>query len=701
MWRDGVDLEHACLLDLMVGPLADDLDMDAGTRAEHERRRAVHYKRIVEDGAIYSQPFSEGGAAAAGGVAFGTEARPVAGGWIVNGKKIFASLSGHADYYGVLCTETEEGEKASRRNTLYLAISAKSEGVSVVGDWDPLGMRGTVSRTLLFKDVFVPEDSALMPRGVYFQAAMRWPHMFLTLSPTYMGLAQAAYDFTVRYLRGEVPGMPPVKRRMYPTKQIAVAQMQIKLEQIKGIWFQAVTEACANPSKEQVLRAYAAQYSVMEGANEARRARDPHLRRSGHAPLAAAGADLSRQPLRFADAALDGRALPRPDRARGAVRGGRDGRLTVDLCSLIDRNAAFSPDKTAIAFEGERLSYAAFAARIERTATALKQEFGVGRGDRVAILSLNRPDYLVLLYACARLGAMLVPLNWRLAIAEQLFILADAGAKVLVLEQAFEGVLPELAPGTSIVGLDFAPPRGTTFESLLARRDGSGRNPHTDLSCPLLIVYTSGTTGRPKGAVLRQEALFWNGVMSQHMHNMTSDDHVLTVLPFFHVGGLNIQTTPALQLGATVTIHARFTPDMALAAIENERPTLTVMVPAIIQAVSEHPAWATTDLSSLKAVATGSTIVPPYLIDRFVGRGVPVLQVYGSTETCPVAVYTRLGGDLAYGIDWPCRLVLRSKGDRSGRARSTRGRAGRDRGTRPQRVLRILGQCGRHARCAA
>ncbi len=319
----------------------------------------------------------------------------------------------------------------------------------------------------------------------------------------------------------------------------------------------------------------------------------------------------------------------------------------MDLCSLIDRNAAFSPDKTAIAFEDERLSYAAFAARIARTATALKQELGVGRGDRVAILSLNRPDYLVLLYACARLGAMLVPLNWRLAVAEQLFILSDAGAKVLVLERAFEGVLPELATGTSVVGFDFTPPRGTTFEDLLAHSDGSSRNPHTDLSCPLLIVYTSGTTGRPKGAVLRQEALFWNGVMSQHMHNMTSDDHVLTVLPFFHVGGLNIQTTPALQLGATVTIHARFAPDTALAAIEHQRPTLTVMVPAIIQAVSEHPTWAKADLSSLKAVATGSTIVPPHLIERFVARGVPVLQVYGSTETCPIAVYTRLGGDLS------------------------------------------------------
>src|SRR3954466_5186494 len=258
---------HVCST-LWSGPLADDLDMDATTRAAHDLRRAVHYKRIVDDGAIYSQPVSEGGAAAAGGAAFGTEARPVKGGWIVNGKKIFASLSGHADYYGVLCTEIAEGEKASRRNTLYLALPAKADGVSVVGDWDPLGMRGTVSRTLIFKDVFVAEDAALMPRGVYFQAANRWPHMFLTLSPTYMGLAQAAYDFTVRYLRGEMPGTPPVKRRMYPTKQIAVAQMQIKLEQIKAIWFQAITEARANPTKEQVLRAYAAQYSAMEGANE-------------------------------------------------------------------------------------------------------------------------------------------------------------------------------------------------------------------------------------------------------------------------------------------------------------------------------------------------------------------------------------------------------------------------------------------------
>ncbi|WP_431282014.1 acyl-CoA dehydrogenase family protein [Humitalea sp. 24SJ18S-53] len=256
---------HVCST-LWTGMLTDDLDMEPATRATHLARRQKHYAGILNDGLIYSQPFSEGGAAAAGGVAFGTTARRVDGGFVVNGKKIFASLSGHAHRYGILATE-DHGERLSRRDTLYLAVPADAPGVSVTGDWDPLGMRGTVSRTLLFKDVFVAGDAALMPDGLYFQAASRWPHMFLTLSPTYMGLAQAAYDFCVRYLRGEIPGTPPVKRRMYPTKQIAVAQMNIMLEQTKALWFQSITEAGPDPTKEQVLRAYAAQHSVMENAN--------------------------------------------------------------------------------------------------------------------------------------------------------------------------------------------------------------------------------------------------------------------------------------------------------------------------------------------------------------------------------------------------------------------------------------------------
>src|SRR5215211_5054909 len=256
---------HVCST-LWSGALADNLPMSSADREVHNKRRHMHYRRILDHGAIYAQPFSEGGAAAAGVVAFGTEARPVDGGFLVNGKKIFASLSGAADYYGILCTERTKSDAASRRNTLYLAVPADANGVSVVGDWDPLGMRGTVSRTLLLKDVFVPEQEMLMPHGVYFRAATSWPHMFLTLSPTYMGLAQAAYDFTVAYLRGELPGTPPVRRRMYPTKQIAVAEMRVMLEQTKALWFQSVSDARANPSKEQVLRAYAAQHTVMENA---------------------------------------------------------------------------------------------------------------------------------------------------------------------------------------------------------------------------------------------------------------------------------------------------------------------------------------------------------------------------------------------------------------------------------------------------
>jgi alkylation response protein AidB-like acyl-CoA dehydrogenase len=260
---------HVCSC-LWTGPLLDDLKglkISEAHRAGHNRRRAIHYARIVRDGAIYAQPFSEGGGAAAGAAPFLTQAKRVDGGWVINGRKIFASLSGSADYYGILCGEAKPGRPPAWRDTMYIAVPANAPGVEVVGDWDPLGMRGTVSRTLLFKEVFVDDDAALMPPGVYHQAAARWPHMFMTLTPSYMGIAQAAFDFTVRYLRGEVPGTGPEKRRKFATKQVAIAQMFLMLQQTKALWFQAISEARADPTKEQVLRAYTAQYTVMENSN--------------------------------------------------------------------------------------------------------------------------------------------------------------------------------------------------------------------------------------------------------------------------------------------------------------------------------------------------------------------------------------------------------------------------------------------------
>src|SRR5690349_11306281 len=306
----------------------------------------------------------------------------------------------------------------------------------------------------------------------------------------------------------------------------------------------------------------------------------------------------------------------------------------MNLADLIDRNAAFTPDKPALRFADGTWSYATFADRIGQMACALRSKLGVRRGDRIALLAQNHPDYLTLLYACARLGAMLVPLNWRLAAPELQFIVSDADVRAVVAASPFE-----VRAGAQIVSLE-------SIADLLAAEGGGGHEPDVNWLDPLLIVYTAGTTGRPKGTVLTQHALLANAAMSQHMHDMTSEDHVLTVLPLFHVGGLNIQTTPALQLGATVSLHVRFTAEETLAAIAHDRPTLTTLVPSTIQALLEHPRWQTSDLGSLRAITTGSTLVPQGLVHAVQARGVPVLQVYGATETSPIAVYTRLGGDL-------------------------------------------------------
>jgi alkylation response protein AidB-like acyl-CoA dehydrogenase len=259
---------HVCST-LWAGFIADTLDMTAEQRADHESNRRIHFANIVDHGKVYSQPFSEGGAAAAGKAPWGTLAKPVSvdgqSGYLISGKKIFASLAGAADFYGVLCTLDKPG--ATQKDSLYLAVPADAPGVRVVGDWDPLGMRGTVSRTLLLDEVFVPHTARLIPEGLYWQSAARYPHMFATLSPTYMGIAQAAYDFTVAYLRAEVPGMPPVKRRMYPTKQIAVAEMRIKLEQTRALFLQNAKDAKVDPDKDTRMRLFAAHYTIMENAN--------------------------------------------------------------------------------------------------------------------------------------------------------------------------------------------------------------------------------------------------------------------------------------------------------------------------------------------------------------------------------------------------------------------------------------------------
>src|SRR5262245_89398 len=315
-----------------------------------------------------------------------------------------------------------------------------------------------------------------------------------------------------------------------------------------------------------------------------------------------------------------------------------------DISLWIERCASFYPGRTAIRFRGQTLSYADLAQGIERAAAMLSGELGLKHGDRIAWLGLNHPDMLGLLFAAARCGLILVPLNWRLAPPEHAFILRDAGARVLFAQAELAAPLTRevLPQGCRLVLADAAAQGGAASLGDLIAAAGPAPARDGGPGDPLLLVYTSGTTGRPKGAVLSQRALDCNAANAMHMYDMAARDHILTVLPMFHVGGLNIQTTPALKAGATVSLHDRFDPGAFLAAVAEDRPTLTVLVPATISAVIAHPAWATADLSSLRAMTTGSMAVPIELIEAFHARGVPVVQVYGSTETAPIAVYQRI-----------------------------------------------------------
>jgi fatty-acyl-CoA synthase len=318
----------------------------------------------------------------------------------------------------------------------------------------------------------------------------------------------------------------------------------------------------------------------------------------------------------------------------------------MSIARWIEGHAAFAPAKCALRFAGREIPYASLAARIRAAAALLRDGLGVAHGDRIAWLGLNHPDMIVLLFAAARIGAIFLPLNARLAPPEHRFILGNAGVTALFVQAAFADRVAAVAPdGCAVIGADFASARARRFDDLL-RSDAAPGVLGADED-PVLLVYTSGTTGRPKGAVLGQRALLVNAINAQHMHDLTAADHVLTVLPMFHVGGLNIQTVPALHAGATVTIHARFDPALTLGAIAADKPTLTVQVPATLQALLEHADFAGTDLSSLRAITTGSTDVPVGLIEAFHARGVPVIQVYGATETGPLAIYQRISDAVA------------------------------------------------------
>ncbi|WP_332816460.1 class I adenylate-forming enzyme family protein [Ramlibacter sp.] len=299
------------------------------------------------------------------------------------------------------------------------------------------------------------------------------------------------------------------------------------------------------------------------------------------------------------------------------------------LSGMLAARAAARPDAPALHFEGQVLRCADLDRGACALAARLWHEWGVRPGDRVAWLGLNHPGQVLLLFALARIGAMLLPLNVRLAPAEWETLLAECTPLHLVHDDAFASAAQALACRSGLRVHDLA--------SL--RHAEAGEVPdHAAPGAPVLLVFTSGTTSRPKAAVHTQANLLANMRIAATTQRMTPDDVVLTVLPLFHVGGLCIQTLPALYAGAQVVLLPRFTPEATFEAIGRHRPTLTLQVPATMKALAEHPRWAVADLACLRAVWAGSSLLPAPLVQAFHARGLPVCNVYGSTETGPFSI---------------------------------------------------------------
>ena len=302
--------------------------------------------------------------------------------------------------------------------------------------------------------------------------------------------------------------------------------------------------------------------------------------------------------------------------------------------------------------------FAKFWRRVERVTAHLQSDWKIQAGDRVAWLGLNHELQLVALVACARIGAVFMPLNYRLAVAELQQVLADATPALLVHDSLHDPVAPSLnGPGlhrTHQDALINAPaPRGLSLPAVTG-------------DAPVLLVYTSGTTGQPKGALHTQNNLLANARASQAAHGFVPSDQVLSTLPLFHVGGLCIQTLPALLAGVTVILHARFDAQAWLEEIESSRPSLSLLVPATLRAVIDHPHWPLARLSSLRGLMTGSSTIPAAYLQAFHDRGIPVGQIYGTTETGPVSIVLPFDQAVARmgSAGWPqaeAQLALRNE----------------------------------------
>ncbi|MCM3239586.1 o-succinylbenzoate--CoA ligase [Heyndrickxia oleronia] len=295
----------------------------------------------------------------------------------------------------------------------------------------------------------------------------------------------------------------------------------------------------------------------------------------------------------------------------------------------IEKWAYTHPDRTAVITDNEKVSYKQLDRMIASAAQRIQEKLQGRKGERIAILSHNRLEYIVLLFAIAKAECVAVPLNIRLSAKELIFQLNDSGSKILYAEKDNAEFATSLVEQSELEHLAFMEEvceetqTSFAFERMI------------DEEAPYIICYTSGTTGKPKGAVLTQSNIFWNAVNNKLAIDLTSEDHCIVLLPLFHIGGIGLFAFPALFSGGTIVIPGKFDPEKTLAMIEKYKVTVVMGVPTIHQALLTSPSFNTTNLSTVRWFYNGGAPCPRELIDAYFDRGFLFGQGFGMTETSP------------------------------------------------------------------
>ncbi|MCW2778356.1 MAG: O-succinylbenzoic acid--CoA ligase [Frankiales bacterium] len=314
----------------------------------------------------------------------------------------------------------------------------------------------------------------------------------------------------------------------------------------------------------------------------------------------------------------------------------------LTLAAWFAGRARSTPERPAITFEGVTQTYGQLEDRTRRLAAAL-QSSGVGPGDRVAFLGHNQPQILEGLFAAAALGATYVPLNFRCTGPELAYMIDHARVRVLLVDGVHRPLVDGLRSGLGTVeryvAVDGAGEGWESWEDLVAAHEPLAELAPTRPEDCAAIMYTSGTTGRPKGAMLSHASMWWNNVNFITTMDLGYDDVSLVVAPLFHIGALNCLTLATWIKGGHLVVQRAFEPGAALAAVAEHRVTTMFGVPAMFQFMAAHPTFADTDLRTLRSCLCGGAPLPEGLIRTYLARGIDFAQGYGLTEASPMLCF--------------------------------------------------------------